>query len=102
LQAFRLNTEAELVRSKIRAAQKRGDLAKGKIESLAQSACEQGVITQAEQDLLHAATEACLEAIEVDVFTAEEYYGSSDIPGVTATGGVNSAAEAKPAVQAVS
>jgi len=102
LQAFRLNTEAEPVRSKIRAAQKRGDLAKGKIESLAQSACEQGVITQAEQDILQEATKACLAAIEVDVFTAEEYYGSSDIPGVTATGGVNSAAEAKPAVQAVS
>ena len=102
LQAFRLNTEAEPVRSKIRAAQKRGDLVKGKIESLAQSACEQGVITQAEQDILQEATKACLAAIEVDVFTAEEYYGSSDIPGVTATGGVNSAAETKPAVQAVS
>ena len=86
LKAFRLTTEAEPVRAKIRAAQKARKLGKGKVEAMAPQAAEQGVISDAELATLNAATEACLLAIEVDVFTKDEYYGAGGIPAMSATG----------------
>lgn len=86
LKAFRLTTEAEPVRAKIRAAQKARKLGKGKVEAMASQAAEQGVISDAELATLNAATEACLLAIEVDVFTKDEYYGAGGIPAMSATG----------------
>ena len=88
LHAFRLYTEAEVVRQKIRHAQKIGRLDKGKLDTVIAAAYQQGVTTEVENNLLDEAAAACLAAIEVDVFTAAEYYGAEDIPGVTATGGV--------------
>lgn len=86
LEAFRLTTEAEPVRNKIREAQKARKLPRGKAEELAAQACELGVISAFERDQLLDATKACLAAIEVDVFTQDEYYGVNDLPGMTATG----------------
>lgn len=86
LKAFRLTTEAEPVRAKIRAAQKARKLGRGKVEELAAEAAQQGVISDAELALLNDATAACLLAIEVDVFTKDEYYGAGGIPAMTATG----------------
>ncbi len=86
LKAFRLTTEAEPVRAKIRAAQKARKLGRGKVEELAADAAQQGVISEAELALLNDATAACLLAIEVDVFTKDEYYGAGGIPAMSATG----------------
>ncbi|EKF75976.1 acyl-CoA dehydrogenase [Alcanivorax hongdengensis A-11-3] len=86
LKAFRLTTEAEPVREKIRAAQKARKLGRGKIDQVAADAAAQGVITDAELALLNDATAACLQAIEVDVFTKDEYYGAGGIPAMSATG----------------
>ncbi|MCK0154064.1 acyl-CoA dehydrogenase [Alcanivorax sp. S6407] len=86
LKAFRLTTEAEPVRNKIRAAQKARKLGRGKVEELAADAAKQGVISEAELALLNEATAACLQAIEVDVFTKDEYYGAGGIPAMSATG----------------
>ena len=86
LHAFKLTTEAEPVRIKIRKAQKARKVVRGRVEEVALQALENQVISQAEHDLLMRATEACLSAIEVDVFTKDEYYGANDIQGRTATG----------------
>ncbi|MDX1804592.1 MAG: acyl-CoA dehydrogenase, partial [Alcanivorax sp.] len=86
LKAFRLTTEAEPVREKIRAAQKSRLLGRGKVEDIAADAAAQGVISDAELAALNAATSACLQAIEVDVFTKDEYYGAGGIPAMSATG----------------
>lgn len=86
LHAFKLTTEAEPVRIKIRKAQKARKVVRGRVEEVALQALENQVISQAEHDLLMRATEACLTAIEVDVFTKDEYYGANDIQGRTATG----------------
>lgn len=86
MHAFKLTTEAEPVRQEIKAAQKAKKLPKGKEEDLAQAAFDAGIINQYQLDKLNAATEACLAAYEVDVFTPEEYYGNGGIQGLTATG----------------
>ncbi len=86
MQAFRLTSEAEPVRAKIRTAQRAGRLGRGAPETLAQQAQERLVITSAEAALLVAAQQACLAAIEVDVFTPEEFYGEQAPAGLTATG----------------
>ena len=86
LKAFRLTTEAEPVRAKIRAAQKARKLGRGKVDEIAAEAAQQGVISDAELALLNEATAACMLAIEVDVFTKDEYYGAGGIPAMSATG----------------
>lgn len=86
LHAFKLTTQAEPVREAIKAAQKAGKLRRGKADELAAEALAQGAITQSQHDLLVEANNACLAAIEVDVFTPEEYYGDGGLQGLTATG----------------
>jgi len=86
LDAFRQTTEAEPIRKKIRAAQKSRTLDRGKAEEVSQQAVEKAVITQAERDQLLVAEQACLVAIEVDVFTKAEFYGEEANPGQSATG----------------
>lgn len=86
LHAFKLTTKAEPVRRKIKEAQKDKQLPKGKEEDLAAQALALGVINQNQFDLLAAATAACLNAYEVDVFTPEEYYCDGGIQALTATG----------------
>ncbi len=86
LKAFRLTTEAEPVRHKIRAAQKARKLNRGEPEQVLDAALEQGVISAQDADLLKRAHQACLDAVEVDVFTEDEFYGKGMVQGETATG----------------
>jgi acyl-CoA dehydrogenase len=85
LDAFKKTTEAEPVRKKIRAAQQARTLPRGRTEEMAEAARDAQVISTTEFDTLVAAREACLNAIEVDVFTPEEYTAPQP-HGVTATG----------------
>mgnify|MGYP005838370589 CR=1 FL=1 len=86
LHAFRLTSEAEPVRELIRNAQHQRVLPKGSADDLAEQAFEKKLIGERERDLLIAAREACLDAIEVDVFTADEFYGVNGPSSLTATG----------------
>ncbi|HXG29436.1 MAG TPA: acyl-CoA dehydrogenase [Nevskiales bacterium] len=75
LKAFRLVTEAQPVLDKIAAAQRSRSLPKGAADSLADVAQAKGVITAEEARLVKSALAARLEAIEVDVFTKEQFFG---------------------------
>jgi acyl-CoA dehydrogenase len=75
LKAFRLVSEAEPVLAKIHAAQKAGKLPRGAAEELSQDAVNRGLISAEEAALVRKAHAARLEAIEVDVFTPEQYFG---------------------------
>lgn len=86
LKAFRLTGEAEPVRDLIRAAQRQKQLPRGSTDDLAELAAEKGVISDIQKALLVNAREACLAAIEVDVFTAEEFYGAQPASSLTASG----------------
>ncbi|PQA33708.1 acyl-CoA dehydrogenase domain-containing protein, partial [Amnimonas aquatica] len=87
MQAFALTSAAEPVRAAIRAAQKRRDLPRGSAESVVDEAAAKGIVDAEGREQLLTAQAACLAAIEVDVFTDEEYYGSPDgVQGLTATG----------------
>ena len=86
LKAFRLTGEADPVRDLIRAAQRQKQLPRGNADELAELAADKGVISQAQKDALIEARQACLEAVEVDVFTAEEFYGSQPASSLTASG----------------
>lgn len=86
MRAFRLTSEAEPVREKIRQAQKARKIERGPVEERTDEALEKGVITAEEASLLNQAITACLLAIEVDVFTKDEFYGRGMVPGETATG----------------
>ncbi|HZR38020.1 MAG TPA: acyl-CoA dehydrogenase [Nevskia sp.] len=76
LKAFRLLAQAEPVLAKIHAAQKNKQLPRGHAEDLAQDAVNKNLISGEEAALLRRATAARLEAIEVDVFTPEQYFGT--------------------------
>lgn len=87
MQAFALTSAAEPIRVKIRAAQKLRMLARGAVEEVAADAVVKDVITEAERVQLLAAQDVCLAAIEVDVFTSDEYYGAVEgMQGLSATG----------------
>jgi acyl-CoA dehydrogenase len=86
LEAFRLTTEAEPVRTLIRHAQREKTLPRGNVDELAELAAEKGVIGSTEKSLLIRAREACLAAIEVDVFTPAEFYGDNGPSSLTASG----------------
>jgi acyl-CoA dehydrogenase len=74
--AFHLLAEAEPALNKLRAAQKAGKLRRGDPEELAQDAANLGVISGEEAAAVRKAHAARLEAIEVDVFTPEQYFAS--------------------------
>lgn len=75
LKAFELRTQADAVKAKIRQAQKQKKLPRGKAEEVAAQAQTQGFINKQEAELLLTAQQACLEAIEVDVFSKDEFFG---------------------------
>jgi acyl-CoA dehydrogenase len=75
LKAFRLMAESEPAVAKIHAAQKAKKLPRGIPEELAQDAANQGIISGEEAAAVRKAYTARLEAIEVDVFTPEQYFG---------------------------
>ncbi len=76
VKAFKLISQAEPVLAKIHAAQKNQQLPRGHAEDLAQDAGNKNLISGDEAALLRKANAARLEAIEVDVFTAEQYFGT--------------------------
>ena len=86
LKAFRLTGEADPVRELIRAAQRQKALPRGNADDLAELAAEKGVISQAQSTVLIEARNACLDAIEVDVFSPEEFYGAQPASSLTASG----------------
>jgi acyl-CoA dehydrogenase len=75
LKAFRVLDAAQPVLAKIHAAQKSRQLPRGTAEELAPDAASQGLISAEEAALVREALAARLEAIEVDVFTPEQYFG---------------------------
>jgi len=75
LKAFKLLGEAAPVIAKIHQAQKQRQLPHGVPEDYAQDAANKGLITAEEAALVRKAYAARLEAIEVDVFTPEQYFG---------------------------
>jgi acyl-CoA dehydrogenase len=102
LKAFDLTTQALPVKAEIAAAQKKKILPRGKMDTVAAEALSKGIVSQTEYDLLVAANQARLDAIEVDVFTKEEYYGDSDIADVTARADAAQNMYQEPTVKAVS
>lgn len=81
LKAFRLLAEAQGALAKIHAAQHARQLPRGAAEELAQEAVRLGVISAEEAARVARAYAARLEAIEVDVFTPEQYFGTIDAQG---------------------
>jgi acyl-CoA dehydrogenase len=80
LKAFRLSTETEPLSKRIIKAQKSRELPRGyQPAEIADQAVTAGLITSQEAARLQEAHEARLHAVEVDVFTAEQYYRSSDV-----------------------
>jgi acyl-CoA dehydrogenase len=76
LKAFRLVTEAHDAAVKIIDAQKHKKLPRGYLPAeIADEAVKHGVISDAEAQKLKAALTARMEAIEVDVFTPEQFFG---------------------------
>lgn len=76
VKAFKLLSQAEPVLAKIHQAQKDRLLPRGRAEDLAQDAANKNLISGDEAALLRKASAARLEAIEVDVFTPEQYFGT--------------------------
>lgn len=75
MKAFRLVNETQSAVDNIISAQKARKLPRGVINAgVAAQAVELGVITKPEADRLALARDAMLKAIEVDVFTPDEYY----------------------------
>lgn len=77
LDAFRKVCAAEPLVAKVKAAQKAGKLGAGDADALAEKARKAGVLTEAEAAQLAEAREARLAAIEVDVFTPEEFFANA-------------------------
>jgi len=72
--AFHKVTDAAPLVERIKAAQKDGRLSAGEPDALADAAAEAGVIDAGEAQKVTAARTARLAAIEVDVFSSEEFF----------------------------
>ena len=95
LKAFRLVSEAHDAAVKIIDAQKHKKLPRGYLPAdIAEEAVKHGIISAGEAAKLHEALTARLEAIEVDVFTPEQFFG---IDGLKAAPGF----ESEPAMKLV-
>jgi acyl-CoA dehydrogenase len=77
LHAFRLMTEITPILAAIQEAQKAKLLPKGPAEELADEAAKLGIISSSEARQVVLAVAARLAAIEVDVFSPEQYYHDS-------------------------
>ena len=84
LKAFRLHTESQKAVGKILKAQKTKKLPAGATVEVLDEARKKKVVTETEAKLLRQAHEAAMEAIEVDVFTPEEYFGTARQPATGA------------------
>lgn len=75
MRAFRLVTEAHPAAERVILAQRASRLTRGLLPAeVADEAVKAGIVSQAEAALLKQALAARLEAIEVDVFTPEQFY----------------------------
>ena len=83
MRAFRLVTEAHPAAERVILAQRAKKLTRGPLPAeVADEAVKAGVITPAEARLLKDALAARLEAIEVDVFTPEQFYAQGTVAAV--------------------
>ncbi len=71
--AMRLHENAASASDKIKQAIRVGILPKARIEDLIDVACEKNIINLAEKELLDQASEAVLDAMQVDEYSLEEY-----------------------------
>jgi acyl-CoA dehydrogenase len=84
MKAFRLVTEAHAAAERIIYAQRKKQLTRGLLPAeVADEAVAKGIVDVAEARLLKEALAARLEAIEVDVFTPEQFYAT-----INGTGGL--------------
>jgi acyl-CoA dehydrogenase len=84
MKAFRLVTEAHAAAERIIYAQRKKQLTRGLLPAeVADEAVAKGIVSVAEARLLKEALAARLEAIEVDVFTPEQFYAT-----INGTGGL--------------
>ncbi|MBW4422791.1 MAG: acyl-CoA dehydrogenase [Myxacorys californica WJT36-NPBG1] len=75
-QALTLSNQAEHLVKTVMTASRAGQLPPGKLEDLIALALNAEIISDAEAELIRAAESARLDAIQVDAFTLQEYYGS--------------------------
>jgi len=80
LRAFRLQEESTPVVRKLVKAQKTGDLERGEPHEVVEAAKKQKLVSAAEAKLVMDAHNAVMAAIEVDVFSPEEYFGEQARP----------------------
>ncbi|HUS23433.1 MAG TPA: acyl-CoA dehydrogenase domain-containing protein, partial [Candidatus Binatia bacterium] len=89
MKAFRLVTEAHAAAERIILAQRAKKLPRGPLPAeIADEAVKAGIVTAAEARLLKDALAARLEAIEVDVFTPEQFYAEVNSKGGLTLGDV--------------
>src|SRR5690606_26213633 len=74
MKAFRLQNETRPIAAKILAAQKAHTIPRGMPGEVVEEALTAGVITEAEAVAMREARDAGLAAMEVDVFTPEQYF----------------------------
>lgn len=86
IKAMRLLQDAEPHLVKVRKAIKARQLPRSAPESLAQAALEAGIIDKAGANAIEIAQSARLEAIEVDVFTPDEYFRNVAPAGIEQSG----------------
>ncbi|HEX5484823.1 acyl-CoA dehydrogenase [Limnobacter sp.] len=79
LAAFEAVQAAEGVQRKIMAARRAKQLEKGSVQELADAALAKGIITADDKKLLDRANRISLEAIMVDEFTPQEFFGDDSI-----------------------
>ena len=75
MKAFRLLSEAEESSQRIARAQRERKLPRGSAADVAEQASQLGIVSAHEARLIRQAQEARLAAIEVDVFTPEQFFG---------------------------
>jgi acyl-CoA dehydrogenase len=80
MHAFRLVCEVEPLVAKIKSAQKSGQIGAGETDAMTQEAVAAGVLSEAEAARVDEARSERLAAIEVDVFTPEEFFGKGAVP----------------------
>ncbi|PSQ69453.1 MAG: hypothetical protein BRD29_01620, partial [Bacteroidetes bacterium QH_2_67_10] len=82
--AFRLSREEYHIGQKVKAAIKRGDLPKKRLDAVVDEAVEKGVITEEERETARRADEAREEYVKVDAFDLDEYRKQLTVPGANA------------------
>ncbi|HEX4843850.1 MAG TPA: acyl-CoA dehydrogenase domain-containing protein, partial [Limnobacter sp.] len=77
--AFMAVQEAEVVQTKIMQARRAKLIEKGSVQDMAQAALAKGIITAADKKLLDRANRLSLEAIMVDEFTPQQFFGDGSV-----------------------